>query len=118
MGGSMQFTTPLMRLQDPDQTKVVLVTSAEPTPVTEARVLHLDLERAGIHPWAWVVNSSLLAAAPRSPFLRARADSEKAQIAAVAALAERVAIVPLLDHEVVGEAQLSALVDEDRVPAR
>ena len=36
MGDSTSFTTPLMRLQDPQQTKVVLVTLAEPTPVTEA----------------------------------------------------------------------------------
>ena len=83
MGDSKFFTTPLMRLQDPQQTKVVLVTLAEPTPVTEARVLQADLERAGIHPWAWVINNSLLAAGPRSAFLRARANSEAEQVAAV-----------------------------------
>ena len=112
MGDSMSFTTPLMRLQDPQQTKVVLVTLAEPTPVTEARVLQDDLERAGIHPWAWVINSSLLAAGPRSPFLRARAHGEIDQIAAVESLADRVAIVPLLAHEIVGEAPLAGLVHE------
>jgi arsenite-transporting ATPase len=104
-----------MRLQDPEQTKVVLVTLAEPTPVTEGRVLHEDLLRAGIHPWAWGVNNSLLAAEPQSPFLRARANNETDQIRAVEALAERVAIVPLLHHEIVGEAQLTALV-HDRQP--
>ena len=112
MGDSMSFTTPLMRLQDPEQTKVILVTLAEPTPVTEARVLQADLERAGIHPWAWVVNNSLLAAEPESSFLRARAASEVEQIDAVRALAARVAVVPLLADEVVGEACLAALVEE------
>jgi arsenite-transporting ATPase len=112
MGDAMSFTTPLMRLQDPTQTKVVLVTLAEPTPVTEGRVLQQDLERAGIHPWAWVINNSLLAAEPESPFLRARANNETEQIEAVKALAERVTIVPLLAHQVVGEACLAALVEE------
>jgi arsenite-transporting ATPase len=112
MGDSMSFTTPLMRLQDPQQTKVVLVTLAEPTPVTEARVLQDDLERAGIHPWAWVVNSSLLAARPDSAFLRARATNEAQLIEAVEAMAARVAIVPLLAHEAVGVSRLAALVDD------
>ena len=46
----------MMRLQDPDQTKIIVVTLAEPTPVPEARGLQADLQRAGIRPWAWVVN--------------------------------------------------------------
>jgi arsenite-transporting ATPase len=115
MGDALRYTTPLMRLQDPEQTKVVLVTLAETTPVTEARVLQQDLERAGIHPWAWVVNNSLLAAEPESPFLRARANSELEQIAVVESLADRVAVVPLRAGEVIGEAALAALVD-DRHP--
>jgi arsenite-transporting ATPase len=118
MGDSMAFTTPLMRLQDPEQTKVVLVTLAETTPVTEAQVLQHDLERAGIRPWAWVVNSSLLAADPESPFLRARAHHEIDQVAIVESLAERVAIVPLLPGDVTGEAALAALVDEGPLPGR
>jgi arsenite-transporting ATPase len=111
MGDSMPFTTPLMRLQDPEQTKVVVVTLAETTPVTEARVLQEDLERAGIHPWAWVVNSSLLAADPESPFLRARARNELEQVAIVESLADRVAVVPLQAGDVVGEAALAAIAD-------
>ncbi len=111
MGDSTGLTTPLMRLQDPAQTKVVLITLAEPTPVIEAQILHEDLERAGIHPWAWVINNSLLAAQPHSPFLRARAASEIQQIAAVDTLAVRTAIVPLLTREPIGEDRLAALVD-------
>jgi len=44
-------------------TKVILVTLAEPTPVTEAQSLQGDLERAGIHPCAWVINNSIAAGA-------------------------------------------------------
>lgn len=41
-----------MRLQDPDVTKVLLITLADTTPVLEAAGLQNDLERAGIHLWA------------------------------------------------------------------
>ena len=117
MGASTGFRTPMMMLQDPELTKVVLVTLPEPTPVTEARVLQDDLERAGIHPWAWVVNTSLAAARPESPFLRRRAAAEAEQIAAVEGLADRVAVVPLLDQEPVGEARLASVTAYEREPA-
>jgi arsenite-transporting ATPase len=111
---NMAFSTPLMRLQDPEQTKVILVTLAETTPVLEAAGLQDDLERAGIHPWAWVVNNSIAAARPHSAFLRTRARNEGDQIARVCALAERVAIIPLLAEEPIGVARLSSLVGATR----
>ncbi|EJR4349634.1 arsenical pump-driving ATPase, partial [Salmonella enterica subsp. enterica serovar Infantis] len=52
--------TPMMQLQDPEKTKVIIVTLAETTPVLEAANLQQDLRRAGIEPWAWVVNKALL----------------------------------------------------------
>ncbi len=96
LGDSMQFRTPLMQLQDATQTKVLLVTLAEPTPVTEAQELEADLERAGIHPWAWVINNSIAAAYPESAFLQRRATGELEQIERVAARTDRMAIIPLL----------------------
>ncbi|HYO18793.1 MAG TPA: ArsA-related P-loop ATPase, partial [Dermatophilaceae bacterium] len=109
MGDSMPFRTPLMHLQDPAETKVILVTLAEPTPVTEAQGLQEDLERAGIRPWAWVVNSSVAAAHPGTAFLRHRAAGEIEQVHRVHSLASRVAMVPLLATEPVGEDHLAAL---------
>lgn len=106
MGATSGFRTPMMMLQDPELTKVILVTLPEPTPVAEARGLQGDLERAGIHPWAWVVNNSLAAAHPHSPFLRRRAAAEDEQIEAVTDFADRVAVVPLLRDEPVGEKRL------------
>ncbi len=106
---NMAYSTPLMRLQDPLQTNIILVTLAETTPVLESKGLQDDLERAGIHPWAWVVNSSIAAAQPQSMFLRTRALNEVAQIARVRELADRVAIVPLLPEEPIGLERLSAL---------
>ena len=117
MGDAMAYTTPLMRLQDPSQTKVLLITLAEPTPVTEAEVLQQDLERAGIHPWAWVINNSLLAAQPESPFLRVRAENEVDQIARVESLSGRVAIVPLMSDEPVGVERLGSILTGQVVPA-
>jgi arsenite-transporting ATPase len=109
MGDSLTYITPLMRLQDPVVTKVVVVTLAEPTPVMEAAELQDDLKRAGITPFAWVVNNSLAAAGPASPFLRQRAVNELAEIARVQSLAPRMAIIPLLAEEPLGEARLTAL---------
>lgn len=103
MGESGHYTTPLMRLQDPELTKVLIITLAETTPVLEAADLQNDLERAGIHPWAWVVNNSVAAANPVNPLLRKRAAAEVTQIDTVRTkYAERYAVIPLLADEPVG----------------
>ena len=99
----VHFTTPMMQLQDPKQTKVLIVTLAETTPVLEAANLQDDLRRAGIEPWAWVINNSLAACAPASPLLRQRALNEFREIEAVATRhAQRYALVPLMKNEPVG----------------
>jgi len=49
----------LPRLRDPNFTRVLIVTLPEATPVHEAAKLQEDLKRAGIVPFAWVVNQSL-----------------------------------------------------------
>jgi arsenite-transporting ATPase len=104
--------TPMMRLQDPSQTKMVIVTLPETTPVLEAEGLQADLRRAGIEPWAWVINSSLAAAAPIDPLLKARANSERPHIERVRQSVKRVAIVPWLVEEPVGREHLQALTRE------
>jgi arsenite/tail-anchored protein-transporting ATPase len=107
-----RVTTPLMRLQDPDYTKVIIVALPETTPVLEAQGLVADLGRAGITPWAWVVNASLAAARPSSPFLVARAEREVPLLARVRAVAPRMAVVPMRVEEPVGVEQLSDLTQE------
>ncbi|EPD5122251.1 MULTISPECIES: arsenical pump-driving ATPase [Enterobacteriaceae] len=85
--------TPMMLLQDPEKTKVIIVTLAETTPVLEAANLQQDLRRAEIEPWAWVINSSLAAAKPSSPFLVTRASRELPLINDVTEqFAERIAL--------------------------
>ena len=110
-GSGVHFTTPMMQLQDPARTKVLIATLAENTPVQEAAALQGDLRRAGIEPWAWLINSSVAATATRSPLLRARAAKELPFIEQVAHRhASRYAVVPLLAEEPVGIDKLMRLV--------
>jgi len=66
----------LERLRDPEFARMLIVTLAESTPVQEAQRLQSDLRRAGIEPFGWVINASLLAARTMHPTLRARAGAE------------------------------------------
>lgn len=102
--------TPMMQLQDPEKTKVIIVTLAETTPVLEAANLQQDLRRAEIEPWAWVINSSLAAAKPSSPFLVTRASRELPLINDVTEqFAKRIALTPLQNEEPVGAALLAKM---------
>lgn len=104
------YTTPMMQLQNPQHTKVLLVTLAETTPVLEAVKLQDDLRRAEIEPWAWVVNNSLSAANPSSMLLRQRAINELELIYLVRTVhAKRYAVVPLLEQEPIGRELLLTL---------
>lgn len=112
MGEKGHYLTPMMQLQDPERTKVIITTLAETTPVLEAENLQNDLIRADIHPWAWVINNSLSITETISPLLLSRAEQEVAQIEKVTStLAKRVAIVPLLETEPVGISALSQLAE-------
>lgn len=99
----VHYSTPMMQLQNPKQTKILLVASAETTPVLEAASLQDDLRRAGIEPWAWIVNNSIAATTVRSPLLCQRASNELADIETVSTMhAKRYAVVPLLKEEPAG----------------
>jgi arsenite/tail-anchored protein-transporting ATPase len=115
MGNSgLHYLTPMMQLQDPKQTKVLLVTLAETTPVLEAANLQDDLRRAGIEPWAWIIGSSIAISQPNSPLLRQRAANEIEKITAVATeYSQRYAVVPLLKEEPVGISRLLELSGHD-----
>ena len=117
--GPGRVTTPLMRLQDPAYTRLLVVTLPETTPVLEAAALQADLGRAGIAPFAWVVNQSLAAADPSDPLLAARAAAERPLIEAVEREhAERVALLPVVAEEPVGAERLLALArGTEPVPA-
>ncbi|WP_020508374.1 arsenical pump-driving ATPase [Lamprocystis purpurea] len=100
----------LPRLRDPALTRVLIVTLAEATPVHEAERLQADLGRAGIAPFAWVINQSLLASGTRHPLLRERGAAEVPFIRRVAdQLSPRCALVPWLPEAPVGVAGLAQL---------
>ncbi|MDZ7709286.1 MAG: ArsA-related P-loop ATPase [Roseovarius sp.] len=110
------MTTPMMRLQDPEKTKILIVTLPETTPVLEAARLQEDLKRAGITPYGWVVNASLAATGTTHPVLAARAGTEGPEIAQVRdTLATRHAVVPMQAQDPAGPDRLRAL--SGRAPA-
>ena len=112
-GGStgLHEITPMMQLQDPKQTKVLIVTLAETTPVLEAVNLQEDLRRAGIEPWGWIVNNSIAATDAGSPLLQQRAQNEVIEIDTVAHHhATRYAVVPLLEDEPIGVTLLRSII--------
>jgi arsenite-transporting ATPase len=112
-----RVVTPLMRLQDPDYTRIVLVTLPEVTPVSEASGLQDDLRRARIEPFAWVFNRSLAASGTLDPLLAARLAGEAAQLARViGSLAKRTYVVPWVQRPPVGVAALRGLVDPGTAP--
>lgn len=109
---SGRITTPLMRLQDPDYTKIILVTLPEATPVSQAAALKEDLQRARIGTFAWVVNKSLLASNTRDPLLQARLNSERRQMERVQALAQgRFYLIPWAATPPVGAKALGDLLE-------
>ena len=109
---SAKLVTPMMRLQDPAQTKIMIVTLPETTPVLEAAHLQNDLQRAGIEPWGWIINSSLAAAKTHHPLLQKRAQSEREQIAKVRdELSSRYAVVPMQAIEPVVVEKLKSLCE-------
>jgi arsenite-transporting ATPase len=108
--GRGRVVTPLMRLQDPDHTRVILVTLPETTPVSEAASLQEDLRRAKIEPWAWVVNRTLAGTGTTDPLLRRRIGGEAVQIARIReGLSPRLFAVPFCAEPPVGLARLLAL---------
>lgn len=102
----------LPRLRDPGFTRVILVTLPEATPVHEAARLQEDLLRAGISPFAWVVNQSFAGDGFRDPVLVERGALETPYIAEVRnRLARRMALIPWKPAEPIGPERLRDLVN-------
>jgi arsenite/tail-anchored protein-transporting ATPase len=97
----------LPRLRDPGYTKVLLVTVPEATPVHEAAALQEDLRRAGIEPFAWVVNQSVAVEGITDPVLRERGRQERRHLLEVReTLASRTVWIPWYPDAPVGADRL------------
>ncbi len=108
----------LPRLRDPEFTRVILVTLPEATPVHEAARLQDDLLRAGIRPFAWVVNQSFAGDGLRDPVLRERGSREMPFISEVRdKLAGQMAVIPWAVEAPVGPERLLGLVQSRMVAA-
>jgi len=100
----------LPRLRDADFTRVIVVTLPEPTPVHEAAALQVDLRRALIEPFAWVINQSFAESGSEDPLLLARGRGEMPFICEVVEkLSPRTVIVPWVAQEPVGPRALQQL---------
>jgi len=78
--------------------------------VHEAAQLQADLRRAGIQPWAWVVNQSFAATTTADPVLRERGMRERPFIDEVRLdLAQRVCVLPWQAEPPMGQRALLAL---------
>jgi arsenite/tail-anchored protein-transporting ATPase len=108
----------LPRLRDPDFTKVLLVTVPEATPVHEAAQLQDDLRRAGIEPFAWVINQSFAGMQVSDPVLRERGLREQPYLKEVRdQLATRVAWAPWYAEAPIGRDRLLAFARGVTEPA-
>jgi arsenite-transporting ATPase len=106
----------LPRLRDPKFTRILLVTVPEATPVHEAARLQSDLARAGITPFAWVVNQTLAGQPLRDPVLVERAGREHPFVDEVKErLSLRMAIVPWNPAPPIGPGRLLELAESRTV---
>ncbi len=87
------------------------VTLPEVTPVSQAAALQEDLRRAGVEPYAWVLNKRVLAAGTHAPLLAVRLAGERKQIERMSdGLAKRLFTLPWLTVPPIGFVELSKLV--------
>ena len=95
----------LPKLQNGDETEVVMVTLPEATPVYESIRLKDDLERAGIARTWWVVNNSMLSSGTTNPMLLARAQNEEVWIDKVTELSNNhYAVIEWKAEDISGDA--------------
>lgn len=104
-----RLRTPYMSLQDQTLSKIILVSLPETTPMREAGDLQNDLKRAGIKPYAWLINQSLsILTGISDPLLKSRASAEIKVIDTIkAAYSERTFGIPFIAEKIL----LPALLD-------
>jgi len=101
----------LPRLRDPNYTRVLLVTLPEATPVHEAAALQQDLRRAGIEPFAWIVNQSFHRIQTEDSLLKQRALNEIPYLVEVTdSLASRAYLLRWQPEEPTGPSALRSLL--------
>jgi arsenite-transporting ATPase len=101
----------LPRLRDSEYTFALIVTLPEATPVHEAERLQTDLARAGIKPYAWIINQSMLESGTHDPLLAERGTYEAPFIRQVRdELSGRCALIPWLPQAPTGRQGLAGII--------
>lgn len=102
----------LPQLRNPEFTRILIVTLPEATPVHEAARLQEDLRRAGITPYAWVINQSFCATGTKDSVLAARGRLENRYISEIRdTLAKRVALIPWQIEDPIGIEHLRQIAE-------
>ena len=102
----------LPQLRNPEFTRILIVTLPEATPVHEAARLQEDLKRAGINPYAWVINQSFRATHTKDPVLAERGRLEERYFSEVSeTLAGRIALIPWQIEAPVGSERLRQIAE-------
>jgi arsenite/tail-anchored protein-transporting ATPase len=102
----------LPRLRDPKFTKVLITTLAEATPMHEAERLQVDLERAGISPFGWIINQSFALTKTEDPTLIQKGQNELEFIREISTkLSKNTVISPWRHFNLVGKENLLSLID-------
>lgn len=96
-----RLRTPYMSLQDSELSKIIMVSLPETTPMREAASLQEDLTRAGIVPYAWLINQSLsMLSGITDPLLKSRASAEAGVIQSIKSkYAKRTFGIPFIAEE-------------------
>ena len=98
-------------LKDKKFTKILLLALAEATPTHEAKALQEDLQRAGITPYAWVINRSFVLCKTSNTVLKHKALNEVKYINEIKnTLSKKVVISPWIKDEINNSATLKKLL--------
>lgn len=108
---SDELTSLIPRIKDKKFTKILLVALAEATPTHEAKDLQSDLNRAGISPYAWVVNRSFALTKSSNNLLCQKGLNELKYINEIKNdLSSNLVISPWLPDEINNEKSLNKLI--------
>lgn len=108
---SDELTSLIPRIKDKKFTKILLVALAEATPTHEAKDLQDDLKRAGINPYAWLVNRSFALTKSSNNLLCQKGLNELKYINEIKNdLASKLAISPWIADEINNEEVLNKLI--------
>lgn len=108
---SNELTLLLPRIKDKKFTKILLVSLAEATPTHEAKDLQEDLQRAGITPYAWLINRSFSLTKSSNNLLCQKGLNELKYINEVKNdLSKNIVVSPWIEEEINEKKSLNKLI--------